>query len=191
MKKYFAHLRPLERRMVVGVAVVLIVVLNWWFIWPEFSDWGNYQRRLDAAGLKLKNYQAALAQVPELQKQLSKFETEGEFVAPEDQGVDLLRTVQQQALQSSVALQNTTKPNTRTNDIFFVEQTENITVLAEEKNLVDFLYKLGTGPSMIRVRDLTLQPDTPHQRLSADVRLMASYQKNQNAAPKNPTVKAK
>ncbi len=191
MKKYFSHLRPLERRLVVGVAVVLIIVLNWWFIWPEFSDWGNYHRRLDAAELKLKNYTAAIALAPDLQKQLSQYESQGEFVAPEDQGVDLLRTVQQQALQSSVALQNTTKPNTHTNDVFFIEQTENITVLAEEKNLVDFLYKLGSGPSMIRVRDLTLQPDQPHQRLAADIRLMASYQKNQTAATKTPTVKAK
>ena len=28
MKKYFAHLRPLERRLAVGVVVVLILVLN-------------------------------------------------------------------------------------------------------------------------------------------------------------------
>ena len=43
MKKYFAQLRPLERRLVVGVAVVLVIVLNWVFIWPHFSDWGNYR----------------------------------------------------------------------------------------------------------------------------------------------------
>ena len=45
MKKYFAHLRPLERRLAVGVAVILILVLNWWLIWPHFSDWGNLRRR--------------------------------------------------------------------------------------------------------------------------------------------------
>ena len=28
MKKYFSQLRPLERRLVVGVAVVLVLVLN-------------------------------------------------------------------------------------------------------------------------------------------------------------------
>ena len=54
MKKYFAHLRPLERRLVVGVGVVLIIVLNWWFIWPEFSDLGNYERRGAGAEQKLK-----------------------------------------------------------------------------------------------------------------------------------------
>ena len=41
MKKYFAQLRPLERRLVVGVAVVLLIVLNAAFIWPHFADWGK------------------------------------------------------------------------------------------------------------------------------------------------------
>ena len=39
MKKYFAQLRPLERRLVVGVAVVFVIVLNAVFIWPHFKDW--------------------------------------------------------------------------------------------------------------------------------------------------------
>ena len=43
---------------------------------------------------------------------------------------------------------------------------------------MDFLYKLGSGASMIRVRDLELQPDSPHYHLSANIRLVASYQKN-------------
>jgi hypothetical protein len=64
---------------------------------------------------------------------------------------------------------------------------------------VDFLYKLGSGASTIRVRDLELQPDPPHQRLSANIRLVASYQKNPKPATtattattaKNSTAKAK
>jgi len=193
MKKYLAQLRPLERRLVVGVAVVLFIVLNWAFVWPHFSDWGNYRNRLDTARLKLKTYQAAVAQKPELQNQVKKFENEGEFVALEDQGVNFLHAIQQQSSLSGVALQNASRPATKTNDVFFVEQVQNINVLATEDQLVDFLYKLGSGSSMIRVRDLTLQPDTPHQRLSADIRLVASYQKNPTpaTAAKTATAKAK
>jgi hypothetical protein len=45
---------------------------------------------------------------------------------------------------------------------------------------------------MIRVRDLTMQPDTPRQRLSADIRLVANYQKSTAAtAAKSPTAMAK
>ena len=74
---------------------------------------------------------------------------------------------------------------------FFVEQVQNINVLATEDQLVDFLYKLGSASSMIRVRDLTLQPDPPHQRLTADIRLVASYQKNPTPATAAKTATAK
>ncbi len=56
---------------------------------------------------------------------------------------------------------------------------------------MDFLYKLGSGASMIRVRDLELQPDPPRQRLSANIRLVASYQKNSTAAAAAKTVNRK
>jgi hypothetical protein len=94
---------------------------------------------------------------------------------------------------AGVQLQNTSRQFTRTNDVFFVEQVQNINVLATEEQLVDFLYKLGTGASMIRVRDLELQPDLPHQRLVANIKLVASYQKNPPAASaaKTSTAKAK
>jgi Tfp pilus assembly protein PilO len=193
MKKYFAQLRPLERRLVVGVAVVLVIVLNWAFVWPHFADWGDLSRRLNDANTKLKTYEAAVAQKPELEKSVKIFASEGGFVKLEDQGVNFLRAIQQQSAQSGVQLQNTSRPITNTNDVFFVTQVQNINVLATEEQLVDFLYKLGSGSSMIRVRDLTLQPDQPHQRLSADIRLVASYQKNPTpaTAAKTSTAKAK
>lgn len=190
MKKYFEQLRPLERRLVVGVAVVLCIVLNWAFIWPHFSDLSNYRDRRDNASRKLARYQAAVAGIPDLEKKLKVYENHGETVPLEDQGINFMRTIQQQAAQSSVAVQNFGRPNTQTNDVFFVQQYQNINVLAPEANLVDFLYKLGSSPaSTIRVRDLTLQPDPPRQRLLADIRLVASYQKN--PATKNTTAQAK
>ncbi len=194
MKKYLAHLRPMERRFAVGVAVVLVVVLNAVFIWPHFSDWGKFSNRLEDAQRKLKLYQMAVTQIPDLKKQVTAFASEGQFVAVEDQSVNFMRTIQTQSAQSSVAIVNTSRQMTRTNDLFFIEQVQNINVLATEEQLVDFLYKLGSGASMIRVRDLELQPDAPRQKLSANIRLVASYQKNPvraAAAVKTPTAKAK
>ena len=77
------------------------------------------------------------------------------------------------------------RPTTRTNDAFFVEQIQNINVTATDEQLVDFLYKLGSDASMIRVRDLELQPDPPHQKLNANIRLVASYQRNAPARLEN------
>ena len=191
MKKYFAHLRPMERRLVVGVAVIFVLVLNAAFIWPHFSDWGKLRHRLDDAHGKLKLYQAAAAQIPTLTADVKKFESEGEFVAPEDQGINFMRAIQSQSAQSQVGIQNISRQLTHSSDAFFVEQVVNINVLATESQLVDFLYRLGSGASMIRVRDLELQPDALHQRLNANIRLVASYQKNPTPAAKISTLKAK
>ncbi|MDD5139168.1 MAG: hypothetical protein PHY43_02780 [Verrucomicrobiales bacterium] len=192
MKKYFAQLRPLERRLAIGVLVILLLVLNYVFIWPHFSDWGKLRQRQADAQRKLKLYQTAIAQKPAYEAQAKKLESAGEFVAPEDQSVNMLRTIQSQSTQSGVSIVNNSRQMTRTNDAFFVEQIQNINVLANDKALVDFLYKLGSSASTIRVRDLELQPDTAKQNLTANIRLVASYQKNTPAANLKPaTAKAK
>lgn len=191
MKKFFAQLRPLERRLAVAVLVVLILVLNWVFIWPHFSDWSNLRRRLDDARAKLDRYQTAIQETGKYQKLVDGLQSQGEAVAPEDQSINFLRTIQSQSQASGVGMVNPGRSLTRTNDQFFVEQIQNITVSATDDQLVDFLYKLGTSASMVRVRDLELQPDPPRQKLNANIRLVATYQRNAPAAPKTSTAKNK
>jgi Tfp pilus assembly protein PilO len=191
MKKFFAQLRPLERRLAVGVLVVLILVLNWVFIWPHYADWSNLRGRLDDAGKKLKLYQETILQTSNYEAQVKGFESQGEFVAPEDKSINFLRTIQAQALASGVGMSSMSRPLTRTNDAFFVEQIQNINVTATDDQLVDFLYKLGSDVSMIRVRDLELQPDPPHQKLTANIKLVASYQRNAPSNLKTTTANAK
>jgi len=176
MKKFFAQLRPLERRLAVGVLVVLFLVLNFVFVWPHFSDWNKLRSRLEDSRQKLQLYQAAIAEAANYQTQVKNLESQGEFVAPEDQAINFLRAIQSQATQSGVGMVNNSRQTTRTNE-FFVELTQNINVIGTDQQLVDFLYKLGSGASMIRVRDLELQPDPVHQHLNANIRLLASYQK--------------
>jgi len=191
VKKFFMQLRPLERRLAVGVLVVLILVLNWVFIWPHFSDWGNLRGRLTRARQKLALYQTTIQQTSNFEAQVKGFESQGESVLPEDMSINFLRTIQAQALASQVQMGNMGRQMTRTNDAFFVEQIQNINVTATDDQLVDFLYKLGNDVSMIRVRDLELQPDPPHQKLNAQIRLVASYQRNAPTSSKTATAKAK
>ena len=181
MKKYFDQLRPLERRVVIGVGVVVLIALNWVFVWPRFADWSNLTVRHDEAQQKLKIYQTAIAQKGDLEKALKQFESEGQYVALEDQAIYFMRTIQEQASSSGFGIQ-TYSPSMMTTNQFFVNQIQNITVSATEPQLVDFLYKIGNNAAMIRVRDLVLQPDQPRQRLNANIKLVASYQKN----PKTP-----
>ncbi len=178
MKKYFAQLRPLERRLAIGVLVVLFLVLNYVFIWPHFSDWGSLQKRGEDARRKLKLYQTAIAQRPGYEAQVKNLESGGQVIPIDDQSVTMMRAIQTRSAQSGVGIINTSRQMTRTNDAFFIEQIQNISVLGDDKQLVDFLFKLGNDASAIRVRDLELQPDAAKQKLNANLRLVASYQKS-------------
>jgi Tfp pilus assembly protein PilO len=186
MKKYFAQLRPLERRLAIGVLVVLLLVLNYVFIWPHFSDWDKLRSRQADAQRKLKVYQATIAQKPTYDTLAKSLESSGEVVELQDQSVNMMRNIQSQSAQSGVGIVNTSRQMTKTNDAFFVEQIQNITVLADDKQLVDFLYQLGNKASAIRVRDLELQPDAAKQHLTANLRLVASYQKSSPASKAAP-----
>ena len=73
MKKFFSHLRPMERRLAVGVLVVVLLVLNGVYIWPHRSDWGNLHNRLDAARKKLALYQKTLLLTSNYQAQVKGF----------------------------------------------------------------------------------------------------------------------
>jgi Tfp pilus assembly protein PilO len=188
MKKYFAQLRPLERRLVVAVLVAVLLVLNYVFVWPHFSDWGQLRDRLADAQRKLALYRTTIAEKPKYEALVKKMEGEGGTVAPEDQANNFRSTIEAQSVRSRVGIVNMSRQMTRTNE-FFVELTQNLNVTAADQQLVDFLYKLGSDASMIRVRTLELQPDPGHQHLIAQIELIASYQKT--GPLKNSTAKSK
>lgn len=177
-QSYFSNLRPSEKRLVVVIAAVSFVVLNFWFVFPHFSDWGQVQFRMQNAQDKLRRYQNEIAQTNTYAKAVRKMEGEGYSVPPEDQALHFASAVQSQAAQSRVNIITTSRILTKTNRTAFIEQSQTINVQGEEKALVDFLYRLGAGNSLIRVRDLGLRPDPPRQHLQANVKLVASYQKN-------------
>ncbi|MEO6034508.1 MAG: hypothetical protein ABIQ35_04560, partial [Verrucomicrobiota bacterium] len=61
-------------------------------------------------------------------------------------------------------------------------QSIQISVNTGEKELVDFLLNIGSGSSMIRVRDLDLKPaDQNRYRLQGRITLSANYQKKPTA----------
>jgi hypothetical protein len=77
---------------------------------------------------------------------------------------------------------NNSRANSRTNESF-VEQTQQISVQSGEPQLVNFLYNLGNGNSMIRVKDLSLRPEANRMSLGGTITLVASYQRNLAAKP--------
>lgn len=176
------NLRPFEKRMVVGAGVVLFVVFNAWFVFPHFSDLADAKDRKVKAEAKLQRWQAEVNQSTKYKAGIAKLAGESLEVAAEDQVNQFNSACLMQASRSGVDLKSTIRPNTRTNE-FFTELTQTIGAEALEANLVDFLFNLGVGESLIRVRGLSVKPDGPRQKLVASVTLAASYQKSTSKKP--------
>jgi hypothetical protein len=173
------NLRPFEKRLVVAVGAVFFIVLNWWFVFPHFSDLDDAKFRRAQAEKKLETWQSEIDQVRKYQAGINKIIKEGREVPTEDQQNQFARAIQNQQVQSGVGSQmNFGRTATKTNQ-FFLELSQPISLECGEAQLVDFLYNLGSGDSLIRVRDLALHPNAVRQALSGNIKLVASYQKNQ------------
>ncbi len=188
MTSYFdkLNLRPQERRLVVGILVVIFLVLNVVFVWPRFSDWNRVQAELvkNQGNLKRNNETIAKVEGPTgFKSKLKVLEGEdAQNIISDEQEIQLLRTVQSQ-VQASKIMVNSYSPISRSSNLqntneFFEEQSIKLSVNTGEEELVAFLLKIGSGGSMIRVRDLNLKPaDQNRYRLQGTITLSANYQK--------------
>ena len=173
------NLKPGERRAVLFVALFVFIVLNAWFVWPKFFELSRLHRRRDQALANLQQFQREVDRTPQYERRLRDLEQQGAAVASEDQASKLQTTVYSQAALSGVQVNNYV-PQTRgggggRTNIFFDETSGTIVFVAEEKSLVDFLYNLGVGGSLVRVKNMSLNPDAPHQRLQGSITLTASF----------------
>ena len=173
---YWQGLRPFEKRVVVGVGALFFVVLNALFVWPHRSDLAAVNARMVDARQRLTLFENEIAQKPKYERLVHELETEGLAVPPEEQAFQFNNAINLQAGQSGVRIMSNGRLATTTNQ-FFIEKSQNISLQSGESQLVDFLYNLGSGNSLIRVRDLDLRPEPNHHELVANVKLVASYQK--------------
>ena len=193
MKRYWENLRPFEKRVVVGVATGLFAVFNLWFVLPHFSDLGKMKTRMTGAQRMLGDRQTAIAQKSFYEDEIKKLQREGLDVPAEEQALQFERTVSDEEMRVGVNPISAGRVITRTNE-FFLEQTKTINVQSGEQQLVDFLFNLGSGNSLIRVRDLVLHTDPQtRQQLAGTIKLVASYQKNpsKSAVPPSKTGSAR
>jgi hypothetical protein len=179
MKRYWEHLRPFERRMVAGVLTLFFIVLNFLFVFPHFSDLGVMRARKGDAERMLTKYRTEIDQTGNYENQIRKNQgAAGDAVAQEDQAFTFQNTVNSEVGRSGVHFTSvgTGAIRTQTNNAFFIEKVQSLGVAGNESQLVDFLYGLGSGAA-IRVRDMSLRPDQPRHELTANLQLVASFQK--------------
>ena len=180
------NLKPHEIRIVVAIAMVVFVLLNFWFVFPLFGEWSKTQRAIRLATGDWITYQEEIGRVKGpagYEQRLRELEDTGASILPEEYAVQLIRTVQStlaangitpRSVQASGRGATTASPT----DVF-EEQSVSVTFdSAEEKALVNFLHEISTGKSLIRVRDMNLKPDATKTKLSGTLTLTASFQKN-------------
>ena len=173
-------LRPAERRLLVGVGVVLFIVLNVYLVWPHFSDWKRLRGEIAALRSTLATYQAEQARLPEYEAKEAALKGRGPKITTAEMGLALIKLVQPKAARAgiNVVQWNPSSGATSRNSEFFDEHVLRITFRnTGDEELLKFLVSLGDGDSVIRIRDLTIRPESNKMKLTGNVTMVASYQK--------------
>ena len=183
------NLQPHEKRWLLVGLLIVAAVLNYWLVWPYFGEWsqlgGDRQKLEDSRN----RYLSEIGKKAAYEKKLKDLQKAGAEVVQEDQANRLQSTLITQANANGVQAGNFKPLNTSSRasgqtNAFFDEQQMTFDVTASEPELVGFLYSLGSGDSMIRVRDISrLRLDPSQTRLTAQITVVASFQKK----PKTPT----
>lgn len=173
------NLRPQEKRLVLGVGILVFLLVNYFLVWPRFDDLKTHKSAMERSRKKLREYQAEVDKMPKYKETLAKLEEGNPMVESAEQALLLIRRVQEQAARSGVTLASqrpVPKVNIKTND-FFDEEGLAIVFTSGDKELVEFLVTLSGDNSMIRVRDMDLKPDPSRTQLTCNLTLFASYPK--------------
>src|ERR1700689_4976622 len=129
MKKFWEQLKPQERRWLIAIGCVVFITLNYFFIWPQFTQWRVNTNRMTAATDNIAKYRAELAHKAEYQRKIASLDSDNQDIPPEDQTVHFENYFRDRAIENGVQIESTSRPAMRT-DAFTVEQQTTIQVLA-------------------------------------------------------------
>jgi hypothetical protein len=171
-----------ERRLVVFVGLFVFILLNVWFVKPHFGDWTKARKELEKNRASIQVYKKEIVKTTEYETQKVQLEGQGGGVLPEEQALHFQREVEDQRRISGLNLisysaQPNRPGNIKATNTFFENQFLTMVVKTGEPELINFLYNLGSGNSLIRVESMTISPDQTKYTLNATITLMASYQK--------------
>lgn len=188
------NLAPAERRLVVIVGIVVFVVLNFWFVFPQFGEWAKNERRIIDDSGKLATFQKEVEKKSQYEKEIRQLQQEsGSEVASEEAALRLSQEVNSQAALSGVTITSITplqrQAATGKTNAFFDEASVTVNINTSEKELVEFLYRLADKDLLIRAKSMQLSPDPTRTRLQGPITLVKSYQRR--PPPKASPIPAK
>ena len=179
------NLRPQERRLVVIVGLIIFVLLNMWFVWPYFDDWGQVQGAIQKSRNTLERYEKEIARRAQYEGQLRELETTGSEMLSNE--LELQRIVQSQAAANGLQITSmnprTRMMGSRTNQ-FFHEQGLSVAFTSDGKELVNFLVGIAANNSMVRVSEMNVNPDPSQTRLTGSITFIGNYQRATNSTGK-------
>ena len=167
---------------------VLAVVLHFWFVQPYFREWGQVKSELDKAGRTLRTYQAEIARTNEYEAKRLKLEIQGSSLPAEQQAqanilIGRIQAVADQSKLSVGSMAPLGHSRTGKTNEFFEEQAISLSVNPSgPQELVDFLYAIGSGDLLVRVKELSVNPDASQTKLMGSMKLVASFQRKTPAA---------
>jgi Tfp pilus assembly protein PilO len=178
-----------ERRLVMIVIVVLMLALMW-MVWGMIPSPSATQLKIAKAQSQLDEFQEEINKTDSYHQQISKLEGLGSAVIPIEQEVDMRAFINRLTAASGVDITSRASAEPKTSD-FFIEQSMTIRFSSKESDLVNFLRKLGSSDSMVRVSQMRVNPDKNRYRLDGSMTLTASYQKDVKATKPKPATEAK
>jgi Tfp pilus assembly protein PilO len=180
------NLRPQERRLVVIVGMVIFVLLNFWFVFPYFGEWGKTNAAIQRNRATLARYQKEIAMRPKYEAREKELETTGSEMLNNEN--ELQRVVQTQAAAAGVQIGRSGPVQSfgaKTNQ-FFQEGGVSIEFSSGGKELVDFLVGIAAQNAMVRVKEMNVRPDPSQTRLSGTLVFAGNFQARSatNAQPR-------
>lgn len=178
------NLRPQERRLVVIVALIVFVLLNMWFVWPFFGEWGRVQNDIRKDQTTLDRYTAEIARKAQYERKQRELEQTGSEMLNSE--TEFHGVVSSQAAAAGVYISDLrtvgTSMGSKTNQ-FFQEQAISVQFSSGGKEIVDFLVSIAAQNAMIRVREMNLRPDSSQTKLSGSIIFVGNYARPQTNAP--------
>src|SRR3954471_11963357 len=130
------NLRPPERRILVIVGLIIVVVLNILFVRPVFGELGIAENTLEKSRRTLAKYEAEIKKAPNLEQIENRLKQEGMSVLSEE--LQLQRIVNDQAIAAQVQVSRSTpstRPLTGRTNQFFEDQSLSIDFTSGGKEL--------------------------------------------------------
>ncbi len=184
--------------MVLAALVVAALLINYWFVWPYFKEFAEVTRSQEETRRIQSRYLAETTRTNGYVRRLAELQSRGGQVVGDDAANQLQQTINKAAATAGIQI-NSMIPSTvaarsatgQTNQ-FFDDIQVTVSLVSDEPELVDFLYELGSGESMVRVRDVSnLRLDPSQTKLQTTLTLVASVQKKAAPVPSRTASAAK